>query len=369
MDTRLAAKPPSERVSRSTPAGRAGSRSARGTPRGAEVLDLGLVHLLHDHRDVGHGVEVVLEVRVAVGVGALAGGVVLRGEQERVAIAGVGDEAWWCETKRKRNRQRREKTRTLGFLPARRNDAEACRNKRARAESGTGARRATRPRDATSAARLARARRRRHGRGPRATTRLARASVQINSIRRGPIGIVARGPRCNFLRFAWTYRRCWWWNPRCWRSHRTRRGRASRRARHRRPEIGRGIEGRAVSGGVRTSSDRATRDFACRSRDAEGLFSRDNVVGRRPHARTRRASAARSTRAVAERRAFVVSSGAGREVDCRAGTYGEGGEGRAAGGLLGRRGHYSALGQAPRGRGGLGLADEGRVATTAEQRR
>ena len=48
------------------------------------------------------------------------------------------------------------------------------------------------------------------------------------------------------------------------------------------------------------SSDRATRDFACRARDAEGLFSRDNVVGRRPHARAatprRRGRCARSPR-------------------------------------------------------------------------
>jgi hypothetical protein len=128
----------------------------------------------------------------------------------------------------------------------------------------------------------------------------ARASVQINSIRRGPIEIVARRSRCNFLRFACTYRRCWWWNPRCWRSHRTRRGRASRRARHRRPEIGRGIEGRAVSGGVRTSSDRAMGDFACRSRDAEGFFpvTTSSVVARTRarDARRRRGRRARSPR-------------------------------------------------------------------------
>ena len=195
----------------------------------------------------------------------------------------------------------------------------------------------------------------------------ARVSVQINSLSDADGSRRSRvRPRCNFLRFAWTYRRCWWWNPRCWRSHRTRPGRASRRARHRRPEIGRGIEGRAVSGGDRKSSDRASRDFACRCRDAEGLFSRDNVVGRRPHARARRASAARSRRAFAARCASVVSSGAGRDVDWRAGTHGEGGEGRAAGGLLGRgEGHHGrALGRRGGDRAGaegLGLADEGRA--------
>ena len=243
-----------------------------------------------------------------------------------------------------------------------------CRNNRARAESGTGERRATRAR-ARGIRRAIHARSTATSRPStaRAATRFARArvSVQINSIRRGRIEMVAR-PRCNFLRFAWTYRRCWWWNPRCWRSHRTRPGKASRRARHRRPEIGRGIEGRAVSGGDRKSSDRASRDFACRCRDAEGLFSRDNVVGRRPHARTRRASAARSRRAFAARCASVVSSGAGRDVDWRAGTHGEGGEGRAARGLLGRgEGHHGrALGRRGGDRAGaegLGLADEGRA--------
>ena len=61
---------------------------------------------------------------------------------------------------------------------------------------------------------------------------------------------------------------------------------------------------------------------------------------------------------------FVVSSGAGREVDWRTGTHGEGGEGRAAGGLLGRgEGHHGrALGRRGGDRAGaegLGLADEG----------
>jgi hypothetical protein len=270
--------------------------------------------------------------------------------------------------KRKRIRQRREKTRTLGFLPARRNDAEACRNKtrscrvRNRRATGDASARARRPPrvsrvldgDVTAVDRA------------RDDATRARASVQINSIRRGPIEIVARRSRCNFLRFACTYRRCWWWNPRCWRSHRTRRGRASRRARHRRPEIGRGIEGRAVSGGVRTSSDRAMGDFACRSRDAEGFFpvTTSSVVvrTRARDARRRRGRRARSPR-------DALSScrpGAGREVDCRAGTYGEGGEGRAAGGLLGRgEGHHGrALGRRGGDRAGaegLGLADEGRA--------
>lgn len=272
--------------------------------------------------------------------------------------------------------QKREKTRgkkSARFASRRerkRNDAETCRNNRARAESGTGERRATR-------ARARGIRRAIHARSTatlrpstaRAATRFARArvSVQINSLSDADGSRRSRvRPRCNFLRFAWTYRRCWWWNPRCWRSHRTRPGRASRRARHRRPEIGRGIEGRAVSGGDRKSSDRASRDFACRCRDAEGLFSRDNVVGRRPHARARRASAARSRRAFAARCASVVSSGAGRDVDWRAGTHGEGGEGRAAGGLLGRgEGHHGrALGRRGGDRAGaegLGLADEGRA--------
>ena len=63
---------------------------------------------------------------------------------------------------------------------------------------------------------------------------------------------------------------------------------------------------------------------------------------------------------------FVVSSGAGREVDWRTGTHGEGGEGRAAGGLLGRgEGHHGrALGRRGGDRAGaegLGLADEGRA--------
>ena len=31
------------------------------------------------------------------------------------------------------------------------------------------------------------------------------------------------------------YRKSWWWNPRCWRSHRRRRRRASRRRQHRQP--------------------------------------------------------------------------------------------------------------------------------------
>ena len=63
----------------------------------AEILNLGLVHLLHQHRDVGHGVEVVLEVAVLVGERTLAGGVVLRGKQERVPVARKGDET--CKVK------------------------------------------------------------------------------------------------------------------------------------------------------------------------------------------------------------------------------------------------------------------------------
>mmetsp|Transcript_4872 Transcript_4872/g.12376 ORF Transcript_4872/g.12376 Transcript_4872/m.12376 type:complete len:277 (+) Transcript_4872:54-884(+) len=62
--------------------------------RGAVVLHLGLAALgLNQDADVGHLVEVVLEVDHLVGEGALAGGVVLGGEEESVAIASIGDEA------------------------------------------------------------------------------------------------------------------------------------------------------------------------------------------------------------------------------------------------------------------------------------
>ena len=59
---------------------------------GAKVLNLGLAALLDEDGDVAHRVEVVLEVRILAGERTLLGGVVLGGEEEGVAVTGVGDE-------------------------------------------------------------------------------------------------------------------------------------------------------------------------------------------------------------------------------------------------------------------------------------
>ena len=59
---------------------------------GAKVLNLGLAALLDEDGDVAHRVEVVLEVRILTGERTLLGGVVLGGEEEGVAVTGVGDE-------------------------------------------------------------------------------------------------------------------------------------------------------------------------------------------------------------------------------------------------------------------------------------
>jgi len=60
---------------------------------GAEVLNLGLAALrLDEDGDVAHRIEVVLEVDILVGERTLPGGVVLGGEEEGVAVTGVGDE-------------------------------------------------------------------------------------------------------------------------------------------------------------------------------------------------------------------------------------------------------------------------------------
>ncbi len=59
---------------------------------GAKVLNLGLAALLDEDGDVAHCVEVVLEVRILAGERTLLGGVVLGGEEEGVAVTGVGDE-------------------------------------------------------------------------------------------------------------------------------------------------------------------------------------------------------------------------------------------------------------------------------------
>ena len=63
-----------------------------------------------------------------------------------------------------------------------------------------------------------------------------------------------------------THRRRWWWNPRCWRSHRRRRGRAWRRGQHRQPAKRRKWGVRRSAYAVGRSLDRR------KSNTAEGYF-------------------------------------------------------------------------------------------------
>ena len=112
--------------------------------------------------------------------------------------------------------------------------------------------RATRARGESAVRRFARM----CDRGPRIRGRFARlvfgglASTRITSIRvTGSASEIARLVPVNIraVVVSKTHRRRWWWNPRCWRSHRRRRGRAWRRGQHRQPAKRRKWGGSTVS--------------------------------------------------------------------------------------------------------------------------
>ena len=131
--------------------------------------------------------------------------------------------------------------------------------------------RATRARGESAVRRFARM----CDRGPRIRGRFARfvfgglASMRITSIRvTGSASEIARLVPVNIraVVVSKTHRRRWWWNPRCWRSHRRRRGRAWRRGQHRQPAKRRKWGVRRSAYAVGRSLDRR------KSNTAEGYF-------------------------------------------------------------------------------------------------
>ena len=141
-------------------------------------------------------------------------------------------------------------------------------------------------------------------RGPRIRGRFARfvfgglASTRITSIRvTGSASEIARLVPVNIraVVVSKTHRRCWWWHPRCWRSHRRRRGRAWRRGQHRQPAKRRKWGGSTVS-------------VRCRSIARSGKIQHSGGLffSRPMHRRARSVTAARATRENVNARAQIV---------------------------------------------------------------
>ena len=161
------------------------------------------------------------------------------------------------------------------------------------------------------------------------------------------------------------YRKSWWWNPRCWRSHRRRRRRASRRRRHRQPKEGKGWTGGlgSADGRRRTDEVRGKGDTRLRS------FPRVSIRGTLSNQRPPRIARPARTRRERGFKSFGVSTtrigrSRHRGGPGRGDTHGEDGQGSATGSLVsGGQGHH---GGTLRGDGGdrasaesLGLAREG----------
>lgn len=210
-------------------------------------------------------------------------------------------------------------------------------------------------------------------RGTRIRGRFARsvfgglASTRITSIRvTGSASEIARLVPVNIraVVVSKTHRRCWWWHPRCWRSHRRRRGRAWRRGQHRQPAKRRKWGGSTVSVRCRSIARSA------KIQHSGGLFFFPSDASSRAerHRRARDARKRQRSRSDCAKPAFAfeprVAPRVGPAFDV--GTYGEGGERGTAGGLLGGgEGHHGGtLGRRGGDRAGaerLGLADEGRA--------